>query len=194
MIYNVKDNDFHAYILQDACFTQLRTIEKLGYVVFCFSTNNEGMGSFQVLVQSEEFAPKKVLESINNFLESFYNEIMNSSDKFDETIAVLNQTLHRKYLTLSEKTDSLWKELVSGQRQFDLRQQKVAALDGLDYEGFREFYNKTILQEEDYHKLIIVVYGAGKNFSLGVDHYIDYYSLDQTKNTIPLLQKSHMAT
>jgi len=33
---------------QDQCFYQLRTIQQLGYAVFCHNRVNEGVGSFEV--------------------------------------------------------------------------------------------------------------------------------------------------
>ena len=33
---------------QDQCFYELRTVQQLGYAVFCFKQVNEGIGSFEV--------------------------------------------------------------------------------------------------------------------------------------------------
>ncbi len=177
--------------LQDACFTQLRTEEQLGYVVFCFNTINEGISSFQTLIQSETFDPDRVLNSTLSFLTSFYHQTLlspNFTSSFNESAYVLGQSLGASDVKLTDKTDRLWDEIVSGQLQFNKTDQLLAALGKLDYQGFLQFYNDTILREDSYRRLMIVVYGKGKGFEFDdtlVDYHVDYASLNQTQLTLP---------
>lgn len=175
--------------MQDECFTELRTNEGLGYVVSCFSTSNEGIGSFQALVQSEEFLPEEVLDSMDSFLNTFYEETVTSDDfstNFSKTVEVLRQTLLRRDLRLEDKTDKLWAQILSGQQQFNFRDQLVAKLPQLTPEGFQQFYNETIVEQDSRHRLVVVVYGLDKDFDLlmDVDNLVDYDHLDQTSTTL----------
>ena len=89
---------------------------------------------------------------------------------------------------LTDKTNRLWDEIVSGQLQFNKTDQLLAALGKLDYQGFLQFYNDTILGEDSYRRLMIVVYGKGKYFEFDdtlVDFLVDYASLNQTQLTLP---------
>ncbi len=175
--------------LQDACFTELRTNQKLGYVVFCFSHAYQGVGSFQVIVQSQQFLPEHILNSTDTFLSDFYRQTVLSqkfADDFVQTLSVLRQTLTKRDLNLKDKTDRLWDQILSGQNQFNFVDQQVSVLNSLGVEGFRDFYNTYILGEDSRRRLLIVVYGKDKEFTPPVKNLVDYGQLDQTSATLPL--------
>ena len=136
-----------------------------------------------MIVQSEEFTPAHVLQSINSFLDNFFNTTVLSDefkDNFNDTIDVLRTTLSEKDLILSDKTSRMWLEVMSYRRQFDLRYQQLDMLTHLTVENFQEFYRKTILESTTRRKLLMVVYGKGKEIDdLGVNCLVD--QLDQTE-------------
>ena len=151
--------------------------------MFCFTTENQGVGSFQTLVQSEVFTPEHVLNSTLSFLYSFYhNTILSSnfSEGFPAQVEVLRQTLSKRDLTLQDRTDQLWYQIFSGKNQFDFKQQQLDMLDQLDYDSFLEFYDKLILSGLYRKRVIMVIYGKGKEFNLPVDRVVDYANLDPT--------------
>lgn len=184
------------YELQDACFTQLRTVEGLGYVAQCFSTTQQGFGSFQVLVQSEEFGPERVLNSINSFLEGFYNSTVSADSgsdlvsNFSKAVSDLEDSLTARDLNLQSKTDRLWNQIASGLNQFDFKSQLVDMLQDLELEGFQEFYEETILQKQSRHKLVVIIYGKDKQFQPPVDFTINYRHLNGSSMTLPLQKNS----
>ena len=141
-----------------------------------------------MVVQSEEYSPEHVLDSVETFLKEFYHtSILNlTSSDFSAAVEILRQTLGRRDLALKDKTDLLWKQVLSGQRQFDFKAQQLGMLGSLSLDAFQEFYNQTIIAEDARHKLTLVVYGQGKDFVLPVQNLIDYSSLDQTNTTLPL--------
>ncbi len=169
------------------CFTQLRTIELLGYVAFCRSNVHENIGSFEVLVQSEEFDPDHVLNSINSFLLNYFNDTMMSDEfesSFSDNVAVLRNVLSQKDLALSDKTDRVWPEVMSGNNIFSLRQQQLNILDELSVEEFRFFYSELTVAVDFWKKLTVVVYGNGKELKLEVDCNILYDKIDQTSSEL----------
>ena len=159
----------------------------MGYVVACFSRINENVGSFQVLVQSEEFTPGHVLNSTNAFLAHFYNEKVLSesfTSNFSDHKMVLRDSLSMKDLTLSDKTSRFWLEIKSNRHQFDLKRQKLDILESLNVTKFQEFYHSLILESETRRKLIVVVYGQDKEIGvedLQVDCAVLYDELEHTK-------------
>ena len=172
------------HFLQDECFTYLRTVNKLGYVAFCFSGSHENVGSFQVLVQSEAFDGGYVYEKISEFLEDYVvNNVLALENNFTQFVqdqkAVLKSVLQRKDDTLDDRTTRLWNKIKNGQPTFDLRQQQIGLLDSniVNATSVREFYMEHILEPSTYHKLVIVVNGKDKNFQPNVDHSLDYASL-----------------
>jgi len=152
-------------------------------VVLCRSFVKENIGSFQVIVQSEEFTPDHVLSSINSFLDDFYNTTVMSPEfesNFSAIVDILRLTLSQKDLTLSDRTDRVWPQVVSGKLQFDLRQQQLGELDGLMVDSFQDFYNKLILDSDFRKKLIILVYGEDQATAVDADCNIQYELIDQT--------------
>lgn len=147
------------------------------------------MGSFQALVQSQQFTPEHVLNSTNSFLEAFYDDTVLSSNfsaGFNQTVEILRQTLNKRDLTLEDKTNRLWNQILSGQYQFDFKEQQVDMLEELDVQKFREFYDESIVEDASRHRLVVVVYGKGKKFEPPAQHSIDYDHLNQTSTSLPL--------
>lgn len=159
-------------------------------MVFCFSAVRQGVGSFQTVVQSQVYTPEHVLNSTVTFLEAFYHDTVTSSNftrDFDEKLDVLRQTLTKRDLKLEDKTDRVWTQVLSGQHQFSFRKQQVDLLDSLSAEDFRDFYSSLLLEEgASGRRLIVVVYGKGKEFDLPVKSIIDYQRLNQTSTTLPI--------
>ena len=135
-------------------------------------------------MQSEEFTPNHVLSSIESFLEDFYNSTVMSPDfesNFSDIVNILRHSLSDKDLTLSDKTDRVWPEVLSGKLQFDLKQQQLDALDGLLVEAFQDFYSKLILDSNFWKKLTILVYGEDEATEVDADCEIRYDLIDQTQ-------------
>lgn len=173
---------------QDECFTQLRTKEKLGYVVFCFNAVHQGIGSFQTVVQSQAYSPEHVLNSTMQFLNNFYVNTATSANftsDFDSKVRVLRETLTKRDLKLEDKTDRIWVQVTSGQHQFNFTQQQVAQLDSLTPKGFTDFYHDLLLNKGVWRRLVVVVHKKGAEFDLPVEDLIDYQNLDQSSTTLP---------
>lgn len=178
--------------MQDECFTQLRTKEQLGYVVFCFSAVRDGVGSFQTVVQSQVYTPERVLNSTLSFLDAFYNNEVHSgnfSSDFASKVEVLRETLTKRDLKLEDKTKRLWTQVLSGQHQFSFQEQQVDMLGKLSVDHFRVFYNSLLLDRESQRRLILVVYGKGQMYDPPVTNMINYQRLNQTSTVLPLQNK-----
>jgi protease-3 len=172
------------HIIGDECFYQLRTVEQLGYVVFCFHVTLSGVASFQALVQSEEYNASYVLREIDLFLESF--GAMTVANFTGESLGAQKdlyaRTLRKKSQTLKDESDRLWSEISSGREQFDYNDQLLAALDGITPESLRQFYRRYITDHNQYRKLVVGVYGADKpvDFSDDSTYCIDWDTLDHS--------------
>lgn len=172
--------------LQDECFTFLRTINKLGYVVFCFNGNNENIGSFQVLVQSEAFNGRYVYDKITEFLEDhIFDTVLNQTNltQFTQFIedqkTVLKSVLKRKEPTLDQRSSRLWNKIKYGQLTFDLLQQEIQLLDSnlINTTSVMNFYHEYIFNPATYRKMIIVVNGKDRDFEPDVTYPLKYTHL-----------------
>ena len=172
------------YTLQDECFYQLRTVEQLGYVVFCFQTSYSGMATFQALVQSQEYNASYVLGKINLLLDNFGASTV--ANFTDETLSSEKEsyasTLRQKSQTLAEESDRLWSEITTGREQFDFNEQLLRASSTITADSLRRFYSMYITDPDQYRKLVLGVYGEGKtvDFSQDSTYCIDYATLNQT--------------
>ena len=161
----------------------MRTINKLGYVAFCLSGNNENIGSFQVLVQSEAFDGEYVYEKISEFLEDHViNTIVNPTNLtqiIEDRKTVLKSVLEQKEPTLDQRTTKLWNKVKAGQLTFDLLRRQVELLDSnlVNVTSVMDFYNEYILDPATYRKMIIVVNGKDRNFQPNTDYVLPYESL-----------------
>ena len=177
---------FFSSSLQDECFTFLRTINKLGYVVFCFNSNNENVGSFQVLVQSEAFDGDYVYDKITEFLEdhvvSTVLDQTNLTEFIEDQKTVLKSVLEQKEPTLDQRTSRLWNKIKYGQLTFDLLEQQVQLLESnlINATSVVNFYHEYVLNPATYHKMIIVVNGKDRDFQPDVTYPLDYTHLPDT--------------
>ena len=91
-------------------------------------------------------------------------------------------------MTLNARTGRLWSEISSGLGQFDYNSQLLeiinTPMDDFSPDSMVQFYHDYILDESVYKKLLIVVYGKNKAYTLPSDEYnvIDYTHINQTAN------------
>ena len=182
------------FFIQDKCFTFLRTINKLGYVVFCFDVDSENIGSFQVLVQSEAFDGEYVYNKITEFLEhhvpsTVYNRTKLPKDSqltdqitqfIEAKKADLKSVLEQKDSTLNERTSRLWHQIRHGQLTFGLLEQQLQLLYLINATTVMKFYHEHVLNPATYRKMIIVVNGKGRKFHPDVTYPLDYAHLPES--------------
>ena len=168
---------------QDQCFYQLRTVEQLGYVVFCFQPTYSGITSFQALVQSQEYNTSYVLGKINTFLENF--EISTIANFTDDTLSANKElyarTLRKKSQTLRDESDRLWGEISTGREQFDYNDQLLGALSSITPQSLLGFYRQHMTDPTQFRKLVIGVHGVDKPVDLSQEtsYCIDWETIDQ---------------
>lgn len=164
-------------------------MEQLGYVAFCFQGNYAGIGSFQVVVQSQEYNASYVLREIDRFLDGFYASTVAimTEKQLDGQKALYANTLKQKSQTLSDESDRLWTEVVTGREQFDYNNQILKALKAIDVLSMRSFYTQYVTNSKQYRKLVLAVYGEDKevDFSQDFSHCIDYDTLDHLSLQYP---------
>jgi insulysin len=185
-------------IVGDECFNQLRTIEQLGYVAFCFQNTYSAIGSFQVVVQSQEYNASYVLREINRFLENFGSSTIDTltDSALNTQRELYASTLRKKSQTLTEESDRLWGEIVTGREQFDYNYQIIRALSGTTAKDIRDFYSHHITNSTQFKKLVVGVYGEGKevDFSDDFSYCIDYGTLDHSISHYPTSDPSMNCT
>ncbi|ETO22873.1 hypothetical protein RFI_14320 [Reticulomyxa filosa] len=100
-----------AHIESAPCFTQLRTKEQLGYIVWSFPNIFRGLISFRVVIQSVIAHPLKLDERIENFLHDFRNQLVSmDSQVFESNKKGIINNLLEKTKGIRQQLDRYWKE------------------------------------------------------------------------------------
>lgn len=158
-------------------------------MAFCFQGHYAGIGSFQVVVQSQEYNASYVLGEIDRFLNNFYvsTVAIMTNNLLNRQKVLYANTLRQKSQTLSEESDRLWTEIVTGREQFDYNHQLLTALNAVDINSMRSFYTQYITDSNQYRKLVLGVYGEDKevDFSQDFSYCIDYDTLDHLSLQYP---------
>lgn len=145
-----------------------------------------------MLIQSQVYNASIVYNRIDNFLKIYYNRTLSLASfnkTFTEQAEVLKSSLEQRDLTLADRTARLWRQVETGQRQFNYNQQLVDIINegsqDFSADSMREFYCEHILNEGGVgRKLLTVLYGKEKDFSLPSNFTaIDYSQLNQTSNS-----------
>ncbi len=155
------------------------SINKLSHNIDCAVDVDGSIGSFTVTIQSETLAPKDLLESINTFLLSYFNDVI-VSPIFEE---LLNKTIHaanENRLPTDLNFEETWIEICSGTHQFDVKKQELDVFNKVTSDSFQRFYYDTIINHNMWRKLILVVYRSGRFSQLDVDCTVIYTNIDQS--------------
>ncbi|KAL4439100.1 hypothetical protein ABPG74_008875 [Tetrahymena malaccensis] len=97
--------------LSEPLFNQLRTNEKLGYIVWCWDETFRGVSGFSFLVQSSVCSPMHIQNRLEEFLINMRSELRQlSQEKFENMkhsilikLTEKPKTLHREFLSMSEE-------------------------------------------------------------------------------------------
>lgn len=130
-------------IIKSPFYTQLRTNEQLGYVVYNYPIQLYGLSGIGFTIQS----PNKSADVLSSRMREF---IQDSDTLFQQLTEEAFQThqqallveLEKEPVQLSEKTSRLWHEIEKGNRNFDSRQQLINAVKQLSLAELQTFYHQ----------------------------------------------------
>ena len=116
-------------LLKTPAFTQLRTEQQLGYVVWARYDRRDHMPGLTVNIQSGVVGPDVLLERIEAFLSSYAGTLEAMDEAAFETVkAGLIATLEERPTTLAQKSQELDEDLALGVESFDRKAQLVELL------------------------------------------------------------------
>lgn len=128
-------------ILESNFYSQLRTEQQLGYIVFLTSASFKDVPGSAFVVQSPGASVGTIKQAINNF-------ILTSVDKFPVTLTDHQRALATKLLekpqTLSQKAGLYWSDILKGDESFSYRQRLVDAIDLVDSKELKKYYQKVL--------------------------------------------------
>lgn len=167
----------HAYanllnqIMQEPLFHHLRTLQQLGYEVYCCVRDTHGVLGFSIAVQSASHPSGEIAVRIDKFVhEDFRQHLLElSAETFASHVATLQRIKSRPDANLSSETDRYWEEIQSRGLDFFADREIVAALDQCTLQGLLECYDTWLLASSDSssngaRKLRVHVVGKSSHF------------------------------
>jgi len=153
--------DLFSQCSSSSAFTQLRTNEQLGYVVWSGTSRENGVHGFRVIIQSDLKDPVVLDQRIEAWIASFEKEFRNMPEeefvKYREGLIV--QKLD-KDKSLKEETTRWRTEIEFPHTQkFDRAKREAEAIEKLSKDDILNFYKKYIAQGGSRAKLSVQIFG-----------------------------------
>jgi secreted Zn-dependent insulinase-like peptidase len=157
-------------VLDSAFYSQLRTEQQLGYIVFLTSmTIKEVPGSFFV-VQSPSASVVEIKQAVVTFLNQ-------SEDLISDDLSGLKRSVSTKLLetpqTLSAKASRYWQNVLKSNDDFDYRERLVQQVNGISPQQLRAYYKKTLLNQD--HLLWLVANNEVQDVDVALGDAQTYY-------------------
>lgn len=125
-------------------FNSLRTEKQLGYVVMASGMPLKKVPGSIMVVQSPTASGAELIDEISGFIDTFV-------DVIPEDLSVHKQALSNNLLqapkSLAQQSSRYWDNILYKTPTFDRRKQLVAAINGVTYEEFVDYYNLVTLPE-----------------------------------------------
>ncbi len=120
-------------ILSAPFYTQLRTEQQLGYIVFATPMSLRQMPGIALVVQSPNASPDIIQQRMNDFLENFKQQI---NDMSDEQILQfkrsLNARINAQDRQLQDRSNRLWREIDLDETEFNTQKKLTEAINRLN--------------------------------------------------------------
>ena len=140
-------------------FSQLRTEDQLGYVVYSGQASFDRVPGITFVVQSPKLSPDGLLDHIDRFLSGFSAQIegMDPSEFEQERIGLLS-TIEKRDTRLSERSYRYLGDLTNKYLDFDHRERLANAVRQIDQKSMAVFA-KALLTPEIKKRLLVEMYG-----------------------------------
>lgn len=139
-------------------YSELRTKQQLGYIVFSEKTFIDGVMYFIFLVQGRTKTPDEMNLAIDGVLE-LVNKTRISQLKDSEFKSFKNnikEILNKEYTNLSEKTEEIWKEIDLKTYDFTRKYKLISTLDTLTIREVQDLFEDIFFKNPN--KLSVQLY------------------------------------
>jgi len=132
-------------VLDSAFYSQLRTEQQLGYIVFLTSmTIKDVPGSF-FIVQSPDASAGNIKQAVVEFLSQSEALIPDDLSGFKRSVST---KLLETPQALSAKASRYWQNVLKSNDDFDYRERLVQQLNEITPQELRAYYKKTLLNQD----------------------------------------------
>ena len=138
-------SELFVQLAQRAAHHQLRSVEQLGYIVFCLACNTHSVRRVMLLIQSSVKDAAHLDRRVDVFMAGYGEQLRSlSEEEFAEAVQELLKSKLEKDKTIFEEAARWWNEIDSGNRMFDRREREVAEIRRLRREDLLQFYEERL--------------------------------------------------
>ncbi|KAG0045268.1 Insulinase (Peptidase M16) [Gryganskiella cystojenkinii] len=133
-------------IMEEPSFSQLRTIEQLGYGVYClFRTSGSNVGLSITMFSARD--PVYLEQRIEEFLKGRFAQLLETmtEDVLQKHARSLVQNKLEKAKNLTQETEKYWKHISSGDYDFSQDQEEAAEMEKISLDQVRQFFEERVL-------------------------------------------------
>eukprot|EP01124_Arcella_intermedia_P015225 TRINITY_DN21730_c0_g1_i1.p1 TRINITY_DN21730_c0_g1~~TRINITY_DN21730_c0_g1_i1.p1 ORF type:complete len:1006 (+),score=214.72 TRINITY_DN21730_c0_g1_i1:287-3019(+) len=175
-------------ILKEKCFSQLRTQEQLGYIVWSGIRTSSGYCGFRITIQSSVKDPVYLDERIEAFIESSKERLTElTSENYQKYVQARILSYLEKDHSLRERHDLLWSKISDRKTNFTKNAELAKLTQTIQLEEIRHFFDTHIYNNETRKKLSGRVFGKkhpkNEPHDLNTVHILNPTSF---KNSLPL--------
>ncbi|KAG7214075.1 hypothetical protein KM043_001439 [Ampulex compressa] len=155
--------DLLIMIMEEPLFNQLRTLEQLGYNVFCLTRSTYGILGYSISVytQADKYTTDHVDERIESFLGSFNKILKETSEKeLDSVKDALIKLKQCADIHLKEEVNRNWAEITNGTYMFDHVERELVAIEDIGINELRDWMKSHTLEGSNLKKLSVQVIGT----------------------------------
>ena len=133
------------HAVESPFYNQLRTVNRVGYLVHAGTLNIDRTPGLFFSVQSPSFGAKEVNDMYDDFLNSFRIGLDEFNDEEFGRIrsGLLNQVLQRDK-NLSQRSSRYWTDIDRGEVMFDSRQRFAKAIEAIELEDLKTYFDNVI--------------------------------------------------
>jgi len=154
--------ELFSQIINESCYSQLRTKEQLGYIVFSGVRRSNGAQGFRIIVQSDRH-PAFLDTRVESFIQGLQDALDNmSQEEFKAHVEALAIKRLEKPKKLSVRNGRYWSEILSQHYNFERDKVEVGELRKLTLEDVIKFYKDHIAASDSRRKLSCYVVSVGE--------------------------------
>ncbi|WP_372741939.1 insulinase family protein [Neptunomonas sp.] len=135
-------------VLSAPFYTQLRTEQQLGYIVFATPMPLRKMPGIALVVQSPSASPAAIQQSMNDFLDRFKQQLTNIPDEqVSQFKSSLKARINAQDRQLQDRSNRLWQEIDQDETNFDTQIKLTQMIDQLSKGDLTEAFNSLLTRQ-----------------------------------------------
>ena len=135
-------------ILSAPFYTQLRTEQQLGYIVFATPMPLRKMPGIALVVQSPSASPDTIKQSMHGFLNEFNQQLTSLSDtQISQFKSSLKARINAQDRQLQDRSNRLWQEIDQDETDFDTQKKLTQMVDLLTKDDLTEAFTALLTRQ-----------------------------------------------